>query len=121
MFEVSLIEYDAFCLHTNINKNKNVASHLNTSSLKIFTFNIVVTLIFIMSLINLKSSCLEVLLKKRTTQTFQEPTKYPTLNKQSFWQILGIFQVIPAISCSWFFLVSFPSNDFEKSSRNKIL
>ena len=100
MFEVSLIEDDAFCFHTNINKNKNVAPHLNTS------------------MINLKSSCLEVLLKKRTTKTFQEPTTYPTLNKQSFWQILGIFQVIPAISCSWFFLVSFPSNDFEKSSRN---
>ena len=91
MFEVYLIEYDAFCLHTNINKNKNVASHLNASSLKIFTFNIVVTLIFIMSLINLKSSCHEVLFKKRTTQTSQEPTKYPTLNKKSFWQIPGIF------------------------------
>ena len=51
IFEAYLIEDDVFYLNTNIKKNKDDVSHINTNSLKIsrnqFTFNnIVVTLIF---------------------------------------------------------------------------
>ena len=51
IFEVYLIEDDVFYLNTNIKKNKDDVSHINTNSLKIsrnqYTFNnIVVTLIF---------------------------------------------------------------------------